>query len=342
MSKKANPALVGSFVVGAVVLIVIAVVALGSADLFRSRPRAVAYFDTSVNGLNVGAPVTWLGVRIGSVTEIRMDFDAERRSVRIPVFMEFEPERLNVIGGDADTIRIKDLVTKGLRAQLQSQSMVTGQLYVDLAMRPDTPAHLQSGGGGFVVPEIPTVKSELDTLKEAIERLPLKELGETAMVTLSNVDKLISSPELKSLLVRLASSAQELQGTLQDVHGQVKPIAGSIVGGADAIRDSFAGMQDVEKDLKTTLGEFQKTATTANVQVEKVAADLHNSLLAADQSFREAQVALASVNSLIGPNSQQRSDLNQVMRNLTYASQSLRGFADELERNPNALITGKK
>ncbi|HEY1722189.1 MAG TPA: MlaD family protein [Magnetospirillaceae bacterium] len=341
MSKKANPALVGSFVVGAVVLIIIAVVALGSADLFRSRPRAVAYFDGSVNGLNVGAPVTWLGVRIGSVTEIRMDFDAARRLVRIPVFMEFEPERVNIIDGDADTIKIKDLVSKGLRAQLQSQSMVTGQLYVDLAMRPDTPAHLQNNGS-FVVPEIPTVKSELDTLKEAIERLPLKELGETAMGTLSNVDKLISSPELKNLLVQLSASAQELQGTLQDVHGQVKPLTGSIEGGANAVRDAFNGMQSVEGDLRTTLGEFQKTAVTTDAQVTKMANDLHTALLSADQAFREAQVALASVDSVIGPNSPQRSDLNQVLRNLTYTSQSLRGFVDELDRNPNALLTGKK
>ncbi len=341
MSKKANPALVGSFVIGAIALVIVVVVALGSADLFRSRPRAVAYFQGSVNGLAVGAPVTWLGVRIGSVTEVRMDFDATRRSVRIPVFMEFEPERVNIVDGDADTIKIKDLVSKGLRAQLQLQSLVTGQLYVDLTMRPDTPAHFQNSGT-FMVPEIPTVKSDLDTLKEAIERLPLRELSETAMGTLANVDKLVTSPELKTLLTQLAASAQELQGTLQDVHGQVKPISGSIQGGASAIQAAAAGMQDVEKDMRTTLGEFQKTAATTNTQVEKVSQELRTALVSADQSFREAQVALAAVNSLIGPNSAQRSDLNQVMRNLTYASQSLRGFTDQLDRNPNALITGKK
>lgn len=341
MSKKANPALVGSFVIGAVALIVIAVVALGSADLFRSRPRAVAYFQGSVNGLDVGAPVTWLGVRIGSVTEVRMDFDATRRLVRIPVFMEFEPERVNIIGGDAETIKIKDLVNKGLRAQLQLQSLVTGQLYVDLTMRPDTPAHMESAGG-FLVPEIPTVKSELDTLKETVERLPLRELGETAMTTLSNVDKLVTSEQLKTLLTQLAASAQELQGTLQDVHGQVKPIAGSIIGGANAIGAAANGMQDVSNDLRTTLGDVQKTVAATNGQIQRMGSDLHTALLSADQSFREAQVALAAVNSLIGPSSAQRADLNQVMRNLTYTSQSLRSFTDQLDRNPNALITGKK
>lgn len=341
MSKKANPALVGSFVMGAVALVVIAVVGLGGADLFRSRPKAVAYFSGSVSGLSVGAPVTWLGVPIGSVTEVRMDFDATRRAVRIPVFMEFEPERINIVGGDRENIHIKDLVDKGLRAQLQLQSMVTGQLYVDLTMRPDTPAHFE-GPSAFLTPEIPTVKSELDTLKEAIEKLPLRELGETAMVTLSNIDKLVTAPELKELLVQLAASAKEMQGTLQDIHGEVKPLSGSVQGSANAVRDTFVGMQDVEKDLRATLGEFQKTATTTNAEVGHVAADLHAALLAADQSFREAQLALTSVNSMIGPSSPQRADLNQVLRNLDYATQALRGFAEQVDRNPNALLTGKK
>lgn len=341
MSKKANPALIGSFVVGALALVVAAVVGLGGAELFQSRPRAVAYFDGSVNGLAVGAPVTWLGVKIGTVTSVRMDFDANRRSVRIPVFMEFEPERINIIGGEQDYIRVKDLVAKGLRAQLQLQSLVTGQLFVDLTMRPDTPVHLQ-GPNQFLVPEIPTVKSELDTLKEAVERLPLKELGETAIMTLSNIDKLVTSPELKTLLVQLAASAQELQGTLHEVHGHIEPLAGSIQGGANAFRDSFVGLQDVEKDVHNTLGEFSKTAASTNVQIGRMSSDMHETLAAADQSFREAQVALVSMNSLISPTSQQRVDLDQILRNLAYASQSLRSFSEQLERNPNAILTGKK
>lgn len=341
MSKKANPALIGSFVVGALALVVIAVVVLGGAELFRERPRAVAYFDGSVNGLTVGAPVTWLGVQIGEVTSVRMDFDANRRTVRIPVFMEFEPERINIVGGEESSIRIKDLVAKGLRAQLQLQSLVTGQLFVDLTMRPDTPVHLQ-GPSQFLVPEIPTVKSELDTLKEAIERLPLKELAETAIRTLSDTDKLVNSPEVKTLLTNIAASAQELQVTLDDVHRQVDPLSSSIQGTANAARDSFVGLQTVEKDASVTLGEFQKTAGTANVQVTKVAGEVQATLANADQTLREAQVALTSVNSLIGPTSQQRADIDQIMRNLAYATQSLRSFSEELERNPNALLTGKK
>jgi paraquat-inducible protein B len=341
MSKKASPALVGSFMIGAVALVAVAVVALGGADVFQSRPQAIAYFDGSVNGLSVGSPVTWSGVRIGSVTQVRMEFDAQRRTVRIPVSMEFEPERVNIVSGSASTIKIRDLVGQGLRAQLQTQSLVTGQLYVDLAMRPDLPAHTM-GPSQFAVPEIPTMKSEIETLKETIERLPLRELGESAMVTLANVDKLTSSPDLKSLLVQLAASSRELQGTLEEIHGQVKPLSSSIEGGADAIRDGFVGLQGLEKDAAGTFDEVRKTANETNAQLGHVAGDVHATLMSADQSFREAQVALAAMNSLIGPNSPQRADLNQVMRNLAYATQALRSFSEELDRNPNALLTGKK
>jgi len=218
---------------------------------------------------------------------------------------------------------------------------VTGQLYVDLEMRPETPARIQ-GPSQFLVPEIPTVKSEFETLKETVERLPLRELGESAEVTLANLDKLVTSPELKTLLTQLAASAQELQGTLREIHGQVKPLAGSIEGGADAFRDTFVGMQGVEKDASSTLDELRKTAATTNAAVGRAADDAHTALMAADQSFREAQIALASVNSLIGANSPQRTDLNQVMRNLAYTTQALRTFSEELERNPGALLTGNK
>ncbi len=343
MSKKANPAVVGGFVLGAVALVVAAVAVLGSGDLFHSRPRAVSYFEGSVRGLSVGAPVTWQGVPIGSVTEIRMELDPDKHTIRIPVFMEFQPERVNIVGVNAQQgeIRIKDLVYKGLRAQLQLQSMVTGQLYIELAMRPETPIQ-GIGPAYFLVPEIPTVKSELDVLKESIERLPLRELGETAMVTLTHIDQLVTSPEAKTLIVQLAASAQELAQTLQAVHAQVNPVAGSVIGGANALKDSLAGMQSVEGDVKSTLGEFQRTASATNAELARMAADVHNALASADQSFRDAQAALTSANSLIAPNTPQRADLDQIVRNLTYASQSLRSLSEKLERNPNALLMGNK
>jgi paraquat-inducible protein B len=351
MSKKANPALVGSFVAGALALIVVAVIALGGSQLFRERPRAVAYFDGSVNGLQVGAPVTWLGVRIGSVTEVRMDFDANRRTVRIPVFMEFEPERINIVGGDAELLKIRDLVAKGLRASLQQQSLVTGQLFVDLTMRPDTDARLV-GPTQFLIPEIPTVLSDFDTLKATLERLPLKDLGAEAIRTLAAINKLVASPETQTALTELTESTKELHALLAKVDGQGEPFPTlkKLDADFDAINDVFAGKNALGKSTIDTIEALHAAAETANNGIGHVTAgladtlknDLNPALKQANDSLRDAQLSLAALNSVIGPASQQRADLNQILRNLAYTTQSLRSFSEQLDRNPSALLTGKK
>jgi paraquat-inducible protein B len=358
MSKKANPTLIGAFVVGALALIIVAVIGLGGSEIFRSRPRAVAYFDGSVNGLAVGAPVTWLGVRIGSVTEVRMDLDVNRRSVRIPVFMEFEPERINIVGGNADLLKIRDLVAKGLRASLQQQSFVTGQLFVDLTMRPDTDAHLV-GTSQFLVPEIPTVKSELDTLKEALEKLPLKDLGNDLIATLANLNRVIASPDTQKALSEMAGSATELHTLLGKLDGQGEPFPmlketldnlDKVKADLDTVHEVLGGHEGLGKDAHETFVSLNGQIGSTGEATKQVLADthtiltsdVHHALEAAQNSFRAGQAALASIDSLVGPTSQQRADLDQILRNLAYTTQALRSFTEQIDRNPSVLLTGKK
>jgi paraquat-inducible protein B len=358
MSKKASPTLVGAFVVGALALVIVTVIGLGGAEVFRSRPRAVAYFEGSVNGLQVGAPVTWLGVRIGSVTEVRMDLDVNRRTVRIPVFMEFEPERINIVGGAADLLKIRDLVSKGLRASLQQQSFVTGQLFVDLTMRPDTEAHL-TGPGQFLVPEIPTVKSDLDTIKEALEKLPLKDLGNDLIATLANLNRLIASPDTQKALAEMAGSASELHLILGKLDGQGEPFPflketmenlSKVKTDLDTVQEVLDGHEGIGKDAHETLaglnGQIAANGDAAKQMFADahtmLTGDVHRTLDSAQGSFRSAQAALASLDSLVGANSQQRADLDQILRNLAYTTQALRSFTEQIDRNPSVLLTGKK
>lgn len=340
MSRRANPAVVGGFVLGALALVVAGVVYFGGAALFRERPQAVAYFDGSVNGLTVGAPVTWRGVRIGSVTGVRVDVDETSHVARIPVFMEFDPHKVHFVAGAHD-LHIRDAVKAGMRAQLKLQSLVTGQLYVELEMHPETPIKLV-GPNLTLVPEIPTIRSGFDVLAEALERLPLQQLGQTAIHALSSVDQLASGPELKELLVNLAASAQELSAFLKDVHSEVAPMANSVASASDAARETFKGAEALEDDARKALAGMQKTTDIADDQIVQVSIALRAALRDADQSLKDSQVALASMNSMISPNSPQRADINQIMRNLAIATQSLRSFADQLDRNPNALLLGRK
>ena len=141
----ARPAVVGGFVLGALALVVVAILLFGGSRLLRARFRAVAFFHGSVGGLIAGAPVTFRGVRIGSVQHCELNLLSSGQS-RIPVTLEFAPELVTLNGQTLreGMIDSNEFVNLGLRAQLALQSFVTGQLRVDLDFLPGTPVNLES------------------------------------------------------------------------------------------------------------------------------------------------------------------------------------------------------
>ena len=144
MSKKASSTLIGGFVVGAAALTVAAVLIFGSGGFLKNKSAYVLYFDGNVAGLNVGAPVAFRGVTIGSVSKIVINFDTNDHSLRIPVFVELDTDKIKFVGGTSPNISedsiVLDLVNRGLRAQLKVQSLVTGLLYVEFGFHPEKPA----------------------------------------------------------------------------------------------------------------------------------------------------------------------------------------------------------
>ena len=108
MSKPANKTLIGVFVIVAIGLVVGAILILGSGRFFRHYPKYVMYFESSVKGLSIGSPVVFRGVKVGSVTDISMDFNPSDLSILIPVYVELGEEtvnmsNLNILEGDRTT-----------------------------------------------------------------------------------------------------------------------------------------------------------------------------------------------------------------------------------------------
>src|SRR5262245_17503760 len=144
MGKRINPAVVGVFVLGAIGLLVVAIMVWGSGRLFERTFQFVCYFRGSVNGLTVGAPVKFRGVQIGAVTDIRLRYAQERGEPRIPVFIKVHPDLVRELGATeaADLERYRELLTRGLRARLETQSLLTGVLYVNFDLEPESPLEL--------------------------------------------------------------------------------------------------------------------------------------------------------------------------------------------------------
>src|SRR5574341_2443223 len=211
MAKKANPAVIGGFVLGAVLLAVSGLAILGEGKFFRATQRWVAYFDESTRGLAIGAPVTFRGVKVGSVTDIRVVVDREGQEVRIPVVFRIEADRITQSRGGGvqcaqDRAVAKLGFERGLRAQLELQSFVTGQLSINLDFHPGSPMKL--AGGSAPYPEFPTIPSTMAALGQSLNDLDLSKVAQDIRRTMEGLEHLVNSPEGKKILVSAVATLE--------------------------------------------------------------------------------------------------------------------------------------
>jgi phospholipid/cholesterol/gamma-HCH transport system substrate-binding protein len=202
MSMRVHPAAIGAFVVGAVALLLVALLVWGGTDLFRTKLNYVLFFDTDVTGLNKGAPVLGRGVKMGEVTDIQIQWGTPL----VAVYITLEPQAVKGTAEAGPRRATERLVREeGLRAQLRMQSFVTGVLYVALDFHPHTPIVLR--GRDEKVPELPTVPTDIEVwtaklqrFAEKIDKVPLDQIGQTTAVILEEVKKIVESKATHDLL----------------------------------------------------------------------------------------------------------------------------------------------
>jgi paraquat-inducible protein B len=306
--SSAKPAIVGAFVLSGLALLVVALILFAGKHLFSREVAAVTYFQGSVAGLDVGAPVTFRGVRIGSVTGIGVGIDLKDLSSRIPVYMELNTSGVKLADGggdDAKSIR-RRLLAAGLEAQLGMQSLVTGELRVDLDLQPG--AHAAYLGGDTGGDEIPSSPSKLQTLEAEIADLPLKQIADNANLTLVSIRRVTDQlgPRVGPLLDSLQRTSESAHVTMDAAHVAVAHI------------DSLA-----------VVGQRQVTAN----------GDALKGLIASsDRTVHDADALVLSLNEMTAPNSRLRDDLQSTMRDLAASASSMRTFTHEIERNPSDLL----
>jgi len=212
MSKKVNKTVIGLFVVGALVLLMAAVVVFGSGVLFKRTNKFVLYFDGSVKGLAIGAPVMFRGVSIGTVKDISLIYDSKAGTIMLPVIVEIEQGRIKGTPSFGDEDGDKKMIALGLRGKLEVQSFLTGQLMISFDLYPDKPAELR--GILKEYPELPTLPTPPDIF-ELMNELPIKEIAKNLQATTKGIDRLVNSSDLQGSLYEMRSTLQE---TKQAMH----------------------------------------------------------------------------------------------------------------------------
>ncbi len=214
MSKRANPTVIGAFVAGAVALGVSAVLVFGGGELFRAKQEYVLYFEGSIKGLQVGAPVRFRGVKVGTVTDVRVVVDTESFEVAIPVIVEIDPRSVTRLGEDRAPrrLRIDQAIERGLRAQLQLQSLLTGQLFIQLDFYSDKPARFVASNGD--IPELPTIPTPIQEIERKFSDFPIEEMLTKFQSTAEGIDRLVNAPETMQAIRSLNATLKQATATL--------------------------------------------------------------------------------------------------------------------------------
>jgi len=329
MSKRANPTAVGAFVVVALALVVIGLVSFGGLQLFRQELQYVMFFEGSLGGLDVGAPVEIRGVKIGTVRQIRLFAGTPKIGVYVAIDPSLLPAGTKVLKGEA---AINRLIQDGLRAQLQTQSLLTGQLLVYLDLFPGTPIVL--AGLDPSVKEIPTVpttlarlQARLESFMDKLEKVPLNDLIASATQTLESTRTLLRSPEVRHAIIAATSALESADSALKAAEKVVKHLDGKL--------ETVATQADATLgDIRKLIADTQKTLARLDAQIEP----LSTSIQGTSDSARQT---LSSVERAVDGNSRTGYELTRALRDVADAARSLKALADYLERHPEALLRGK-
>ena len=324
--------MIGAFVLGAVGLVVIGVLVFGTGKFFREKLIYVLYFDDNLKGLSVGAPVTFRGTMVGTVSDIKVVIDAQGESIRVPVTIELDEGSVEVINSTPDTIQpgvidqmkdrefIQKLIEhRGFRAQLQMQSLVTGTLLVQLDFFPDSPIKLHTGFDD-PYPEFPTISSSLSQLAHKLEDIPFKDLVNVALSAIQGLDQLLHSPDIKGLVVESRTLVKDLRLLTKEINKDLMPLMEGLDG---TIRDTQDLVRNIDAEVQPLTASFREVAESARMSLE------------------QTQQALSTIDGLAGKHSSLPYQLTSTLKELKAAARSIRALADYLEQHPESLLRGK-
>jgi paraquat-inducible protein B len=312
-------------------LTVALVMYFGTTNFLNRSTHFILFFDQSVNGLQVGSPVKFRGVPIGSVKTIKIRAKGQRTdSTAIPVIIEINRSRLeNELGASSGAFSpesIQDSLDRGLVAQLNLESIITGQLFVELSFEPDkaavTRTHLEEIGDIY---EIPTLSSSLDQITSDLAQI---------IADFEQLDLDVLADNINGLLV---SARKMLDGI--DSEG----ISTSVSSAADEIAD-FVASREFRESVVTMRGAFEEVRNTAksfNLSEGPLANTVDTWTEQITETLDSLDQLTADASSLLKPGSDLRYELETMLRELGRSARAVRLLSEFLERNPNALITGR-
>lgn len=332
MSKKASPTLIGLFTLVGLLLTLTALVLFGAGQFFEKSSSIILYFENSAYGLLVGSEVRFGGVRIGRVTSIQVIIDPKLNRRIIPVVVEMTAKDLLDVGLtsggkiDFETEKgVKKAVADGLRARMKQQSLVTGQLYIEFDLLPDSPITDYRPESPPPHPMVPTLGTELDDLIKSISD-SLKKFSELDLASvLTELREVLVSTKGQIAALNLKQINDNLVGITEDVHALT----------------SDKKLGKAIASLDEALASFNELSKKANQGIDPMLKDLEKIMQQATTALAKIETASADISKVTNPRAPVLMRLQNVLEEAERASRAIKELANDLKQHPNALLLGK-
>ena len=319
MGKRISPAAIGMFVVGSFALVIIAIVVVGSGGLLKKPVRFVCMFQGNVNGLRIGAPVKFKGVQIGTVEQIKLVLSPSEGKLKsgitdmhLPVIIGIDREMITQRGATGMALSpggFESMISRGLSAQLEAESLLTGLLYVDLDLRPNSQPNLSLVPGGGGLREIPTVP----TTMEAIQQHATEAIAKLDTIDLNG---------LVNSFIQAANSIKEMTAD-------------------PAIHRTLESLPRTLASLDKTLTSMRAAIENINQEVDPMSASFHKSSEELNATMKDTRATLVQLQAMLDSDAPLAVNLNQALEQFSDTAQAIEQLTDYMQRNPAALIRGK-
>jgi len=318
MNERSHTVLIGAFIVGALLIAITGAIFLSSTGYGTDRQRISMVFDGSVKGLTLGAPVALRGVQIGQVTDIRLILDTDTVDVIMLVEAEINSSNIQRRGSISGSL-MDELIARGMRAQLNTQSFLTGLLYVQLDFFPGSEIRLANIESEY--PQIPTIPTELERLQREIESIDIAKMADDLGSIAEGVDQFVNNPEF-----------QTLPGELQTALESFEAMTGEL----------RATLQTSGPKIDELLANANTTVKTVNAELPQLSALAKENLALLDEAILAFESAMLEIDGLVSEDSATTFELNKALRELSAAGRALQMLAKTLEEQPEAVIRGKR
>ena len=317
MSEKPHTVAIGAFVMGTLLIAITTVIFVLGSGLGADRSKVVMVFEGSVKGLSVGAPVALRGVQIGQVTDIELILDSETVELIMLVEAEFSDDNVRRRGSSTADLT-EELIQRGLRAQLNTQSLLTGLLYIQLDFHPDSAINLANIDSPHL--QIPTIPTELERITRELDQVDFAAIASNLEATAEGLNSFVSSEGFQALPAELRQTLQSVNRLSDQLQVQLSSSGPRL----DRVLDGAA------VTVETANEELPRLATLVSANMEA----LENATIAFEAGMRE-------IDGLVAPDSRTVYQLNQALQELAKAGRALQLLARTLEEQPEALIRGK-